>query len=294
MAPASVTRTSSRARLRSGASRRAAQPAGRGPQSRCETNRDRGSGPMLSWLPIVPEAGCRSGAGILVRARSSPTPIRPESRRPNRPSPGCCRTAGTCSGRLRRWWWPASSWPAWSGCAHSAPGGINRGPVPSYDAASALHADAQTLGFPVRLPQLPAGWQANSGGRGGIADGRTDPSTGSGCARSPRPSGTSARRDVCEPDPEQRRRGQAGRLDPSVDVSERNASTWTATAGSSTQGESGADTEPVWTTRLNSPAGPAQIAITGAGKHRRISYSGGGHPVAAAAPAQADRRGHRA
>ena len=37
--------------------------------------------------------------------------------RPSRPSPGCCRTAGTCSGRSRRWWWPASSWPAWSECA---------------------------------------------------------------------------------------------------------------------------------------------------------------------------------
>ena len=53
-----------------------------------------------------------------------------------------------------------------------------RGTVPSYDAAAALRADAPTLGFPIRLPQLPAGWQANSGGRGGIENGRTDPSTG--------------------------------------------------------------------------------------------------------------------
>jgi hypothetical protein len=29
--------------------------------------------------------------------------------------------------------------------------------------------------------------------------------------------------------------------------------------------EGGEDTEPVWTTRLDSPAGPAQVAITGAG-----------------------------
>ena len=49
--------------------------------------------------------------------------------------------------------------------------------MPSYNAASALRADALTLGFPVRLPQLPEGWQANSGGRGGIPEGRTDPST---------------------------------------------------------------------------------------------------------------------
>ena len=59
-----------------------------------------------------------------------------------------------------------------------APGGTNRGPVPSYDAAGALRADAQTLGFPVRMPRLPEGWQPNSGSRGGIGDGRTDPSTG--------------------------------------------------------------------------------------------------------------------
>lgn len=52
------------------------------------------------------------------------------------------------------------------------PGGITAGPVPSYDAAVALKADAQTLGFPVRLPQLPDGWQPNSGSRGSITDGR--------------------------------------------------------------------------------------------------------------------------
>ena len=39
---------------------------------------------------------------------------------PNRPSPGCCRTAATCSGRWCRWWWCASCWPAWWACARSA------------------------------------------------------------------------------------------------------------------------------------------------------------------------------
>src|ERR1700756_2484692 len=58
------------------------------------------------------------------------------------------------------------------------PIGTNRGVIPSYDAAAALRADAQTLGFPIRLPQLPAGWQPHSGGRGGLQNGRTDPSTG--------------------------------------------------------------------------------------------------------------------
>ncbi len=43
------------------------------------------------------------------------------------------------------------------------PGGTIRGTIPSYDAAAALRADAATLGFPIRMPQLPAGWQPNSG-----------------------------------------------------------------------------------------------------------------------------------
>ena len=55
-----------------------------------------------------------------------------------------------------------------------------KGTIPSYDAAAALRADAQTLGFPIRLPRLPAGWQPNSGDRGGIQNGLTDPSTGQG------------------------------------------------------------------------------------------------------------------
>jgi len=38
--------------------------------------------------------------------------------------------------------------------------------------------------------------------------------------------------------------------------------TWVVYQGA---GQSGADAEPVWTTRLASPAGPTQIAITGAG-----------------------------
>ncbi|CFK10114.1 Uncharacterised protein [Mycobacterium tuberculosis] len=57
-------------------------------------------------------------------------------------------------------------------------GGTKRGPIPSYDAAQALRADAKTLGFPIRLPQLPGGWTPNSGGRGGIENGRADPATG--------------------------------------------------------------------------------------------------------------------
>ena len=147
-------------------------------------------------------------------------------------------------------------------CSFS-PGGINRGPVPSYDAASALRADALTLGFPVRLPLLPEGWQANSGGRGGIADGRTDPSTGQRLRAvtsivgyiSPAGEYLSLTQSNADEDK------LVGSIHPSmypsgtVDV---NGTRWVIY-----QGDEGV--EPVWTTRLNSPAGPAQVAITGAG-----------------------------
>jgi Protein of unknown function (DUF4245) len=148
-----------------------------------------------------------------------------------------------------------------------APGGTNRGPVPSYDAAGALRADAQTLGFPVRLPRLPEGWQPNSGSRGGIEDGRADPSTG------------------------QRMRAvtsTVGYISPAgmyLSLTQSNADeaqlvAWIHASPKSMmyptgtvdvdgtrwivyQGDAG--TEPVWTTRLASPVGPAQVAITGAG-----------------------------
>ena len=78
------------------------------------------------------------------------------------------------------------------GMCSFAPNGPGKGPTPTYDAPAALQADADTLKIPIRLPQLPDGWQANSGSRGGIDGGRTDPSTGQQSrAVSARPSGTS-------------------------------------------------------------------------------------------------------
>ncbi len=58
------------------------------------------------------------------------------------------------------------------------PSGPGAGPAPNYDAPAALKADAAALKIPVRLPVLPQGWTANSGGRGGIDGGRIDPATG--------------------------------------------------------------------------------------------------------------------
>ncbi len=148
------------------------------------------------------------------------------------------------------------------GMCSIAPGGINRGSVPSYNAVSALRADAQTLGFPVRLPRLPEGWQPNSGGRGGIPDGRTDPSTGqrlhavTSTVGYISPTGMYLSLTQSNADEDK----LVGSIHPSmypsgtVDV---DGTRWIVYQGDSV--------ESVWTTRLKSPAGPAQVAITGAG-----------------------------
>jgi hypothetical protein len=146
-------------------------------------------------------------------------------------------------------------------CAFS-PGGINRGPVPSYNAASALRADALTLGFPVRLPRLPEGWRPNSGGRGGIPDGRTDPSTGqrlravSSTVGYISPAGMYLSLTQSNADEDK----LVGSIHPSMYPSgtvDLDGTRWIVYKGNGP--------EPVWTTRLKSPAGPAQVAITGAG-----------------------------
>ena len=148
-----------------------------------------------------------------------------------------------------------------------APGGTNHGPVPSYDAVSALRADAETLGIPVRLPHLPAGWQPNSGTRGGIGDGRTDAATGqrvravTSTVGYISPTGMYLSLTQSNADEDK----LVGSIHPSskstmyptgaVDV---DGTRWIVY-----QGDDGV--EPVWTTRLDSPGGPAQVAITGAG-----------------------------
>lgn len=147
-----------------------------------------------------------------------------------------------------------------AGTCSFSPGGMSAGPVPSYDAVAALNADAQTLGFPVRLPQLPEGWQPNSGSRGSITDGRTDPSG-------------------------QRLRAvtsRVGYITPTgmyVSLTQSNAEETALVAAihpglhpTGTQDVDGTrwvvyegDGDPVWTARLAGKAGAAQVAITGAG-----------------------------
>ena len=143
------------------------------------------------------------------------------------------------------------------------PGGTNQGTVPSYDAAKALRADATTLGFPIRLPQLPQGWQPNSGGRGGIADGSPGSARGDRLHASTSTVGyispTGLYLSLTQSNADEDK--LVGAIHPSmypsgtVDV---NGIRWVTY-----QGDGGV--EPVWTTRLNSPAGPAQVGITGAG-----------------------------
>ncbi|MFC9786361.1 DUF4245 domain-containing protein [Rhodococcus sp. NPDC127528] len=59
-----------------------------------------------------------------------------------------------------------------------SPGGPTPGQVPHFDINAALRYDSRELGFPVRNPAVPAGWQPNSGSRGTVTgEGGGDVST---------------------------------------------------------------------------------------------------------------------
>jgi hypothetical protein len=150
------------------------------------------------------------------------------------------------------------------------PGGTKQGAIPSYDAAAALRADAQTLGFPVRLPQLPTGWRPNSGGRGGIENGRTDPATGQRLSAATSTVGyispTGMYLSLTQSNADEDK--LVGSIHPSayptgtVDV---DGTRWVVYRGGGQGAQTEGAAEPLWTTRLAGPAGAAQIAITGAG-----------------------------
>lgn len=143
----------------------------------------------------------------------------------------------------------------------------HQGPIPPYDAPAALRADAATLGFPVRLPQLPDGWQANSGRRGSIQGGRVDPSTGQRLTATTSTVGyitpTGLYLSLTQSNADEDK--LVGSIHPSayptgaIDIG---GVKWVVYQGA---GQSGADAEPVWTTRLSAPTGATQLAITGAG-----------------------------
>ena len=147
-------------------------------------------------------------------------------------------------------------------CSFGGPG-PSEGPTPTYDVAAALGADSGAVDYPIRLPALPEGWQANSGSRTGIEAGRTVPGS---------------------KDKQRAVASRVGYIAPSkmyVSLTQSNADeaalvqsiqkdvyprgtedvdgvTWIVYQG-------GEGAEPVWTTRLESPKGPTQLAISGAG-----------------------------
>lgn len=51
-----------------------------------------------------------------------------------------------------------------SNCSFS-PGGPTAGPAPTFDIDAGLRYDSRELGFPIRQPETPEGWQPNSGSR---------------------------------------------------------------------------------------------------------------------------------
>jgi len=131
------------------------------------------------------------------------------------------------------------------------PFGPGRGPTPRYDAPTALHADAAQLGFPVRLPQLPPGWQANSGSRGNVGTARTS------TVGYLTPSGEYLSLTQTTAGEPELVAAIHGDMYP-TGTQDVNGTSWIVYRG-------GDKTEPVWTTRLAGPSGAAQIAITGAG-----------------------------
>jgi hypothetical protein len=165
------------------------------------------------------------------------------------------------------------------GMCSFAPNGPGEGPAPDYDAPAALQADADALKIPIRLPQLPDGWHANSGSRKGIEGGRTDPISHqqtravsstvgylapSGMYLSLTQSNADENKLVASLDADVYPTG-------SQDV---DGVTWVVYEKPEGSGADGKRAEPVWTTRLTGPGGPAQIAITGAagtGEYRTLA-----------------------
>ncbi len=148
------------------------------------------------------------------------------------------------------------------GMCSLAPGGPGPGPAPDYDAPAALQADADALRIPIRVPALPDGWRANSGSRTGIDAGRTDPSGQPARAVASTvgylaPTGMYMALTQSNADEE--------KLVGSIDGDTVPTGTQDVDGVRWVVHDGGEGAEPVWTTRLNGPTGPAQIAIRGAG-----------------------------
>jgi hypothetical protein len=152
------------------------------------------------------------------------------------------------------------------GMCSFAPNGPGKGPTPTYDAPAALQADANALKIPIRLPKLPDGWHANSGSRKGIDGGRLDPLSHqqvravSSTVGYLAPSGMYVSLTQSNADEDKLVASINTDLYP-VGTQDVNGVRWVVYGGASAEGK---QAEPLWTTRLTAPGGPAQIAITGA------------------------------
>jgi len=150
-------------------------------------------------------------------------------------------------------------------CSFQASGPA-QGPAPTYDARGALQADADALEIPIRLPQLSEEWQPNSGSRNGIDGGRTDPGSGqrlravSSTVGYLAPSGMYVSLTQSNADEQALVGSMETDLYP-TGVEDVDGVNWVVYGGGDRDGRPG---EPLWTTRLDGPTGPAQIAITGA------------------------------
>jgi hypothetical protein len=141
------------------------------------------------------------------------------------------------------------------------PKGPAEGTVPSYNVPLALRADAAALPFPIRMPALPDGWHANSGGRGSIEQGRIDAAGKRVAALTSRVGYLAPSKmyvSLTQSDAEETALVQSIHTDVYPSGAEDvNGVKWIVYTG-------GEGAEPVWTTRLQGPAGSAQLAITGA------------------------------
>jgi uncharacterized protein DUF4245 len=140
--------------------------------------------------------------------------------------------------------------------------GPTPGQTPNYDAPASLRADADALRIPIRVPVLPQGWNSNSGSRAGIDGGRTDPSGQAQRAVSSTvgyltPTGMYLALTQSNADEEKLVGSINSNMAP-TGAQDVDGVNWVVYEG-------GGTAEPVWTTRLPGPTGPAQIAITGAG-----------------------------
>lgn len=152
------------------------------------------------------------------------------------------------------------------GMCSFAPTGPGPGPAPDYDAPAALQADADALNIPIRVPQLPEGWAANSGSRMGIEDGRRDPVTGQpvravgSVVGYLAPSGMYLSITQSNADEDKLVASFSPDLVP-TGTQDVDGVSWVVYEGGERDGK---PSEPVWTTEIRGPTGPAQLAVSGA------------------------------